>query len=263
MKRLIAAVQIEDQGKAVKTNCFTSPVYIGDCFNIVKLLCEKGAQEIALLDLHASRTGKRNLDFIRRIAEEINVPFSYGGSVNSIHDVRELTNLGVEKFLISKFLGNNEPTIRRIIDFVGATSVSLSLDIVEYRTLENEVVVKLREAPEVEVELSELAATILELAPGELVIRLMSLDGEDNSKTLDLYSTIFDLGSIQDLYSKMQLIIGTGVRKKSIAQDLERSLKVDGFMVGSWTCFTERGGILTSYPEEYSIMQKRQAIKTI
>ena len=104
--RLIAAVQIEHE-KAVKTVGFGNPTYIGDPFNILRILNEKGAQEIAILDIEASKSGEINYTYIKELSEEVNIPMVYGGGISEKSDIRLLTSLGVERFIVGQSVFSN------------------------------------------------------------------------------------------------------------------------------------------------------------
>ena len=82
--RIIPCLLIQDQG-LVKTVKFSSPNYLGDVINAVRIFNEKEADELCILDIRASRE-KREPDFplLQDISSEAFMPMSYGGGICSL-----------------------------------------------------------------------------------------------------------------------------------------------------------------------------------
>lgn len=113
----------------VKTIQFKNPRYIGDPVNSVKIFNDKGADELCILDIVASKENKEpNFRLLEEIANEAFMPLSYGGGLNNIDQIKRVINLGYEKVVINSAFFRNELFIRDAVDLLGSSGVVLSLD---------------------------------------------------------------------------------------------------------------------------------------
>jgi cyclase len=252
--RIIAALQIMGSEKAVKTQNFEERYYLGDPLNIIRILNTKGAQEIAVMDIQASQTGKIDYEEIARLSSETSVPFLYGGGISSTTDIRKLAGLGVERFMISRFLDENQKVVENLVAQLGSSSVSISLDIEQIEVIDREVVMTLRRYPNRKILGRDILERIRELGVGEVVVRPMWLDGSDGSASLRSYAQIFNNGSFESISDKVRILCGTGIRNLDVASEIYKLTQVDGFVVGSMVSLTKSGGVLTSYPAGYSVL---------
>jgi imidazole glycerol-phosphate synthase subunit HisF len=96
-KRIIPCLDVND-GRVVKGIRFASLVDAGDPVEQGKRYDIEGADELTFLDITAS-SDKRAIvaDLVRRVAEEVFIPFTVGGGLNSIEDVRAILRAGADK----------------------------------------------------------------------------------------------------------------------------------------------------------------------
>lgn len=126
--RAIPCLLLKDGG-LVKTVKFKKGKYLGDPINTLKIFNDKEVDEIAVLDIEATKLGKE-LDYglIERLCSQCFMPLSYGGGIRNIEQVRRLLNLGIEKVVInSEFLANPE-LISEIAGEIGSQSTIVSID---------------------------------------------------------------------------------------------------------------------------------------
>ena len=90
MKRVrVIPVLTVDNEKLVKTIRFKKPNYIGDPINAVKIFNNKEVDEIVLLDITATQENRKTLlSLVREVAKEVNIPFTDGGVISSVEDVK-------------------------------------------------------------------------------------------------------------------------------------------------------------------------------
>jgi len=252
--RLIAAVQIEHE-KAVKTVGFRNPSYIGDPFNILRILNEKGAQEIAILDIEASKSGEINYNYIKELSEEVHIPMVYGGGISEKSDIRLLTSLGVERFIVGQSVFSNPNFTESLVNLVGSSSVAFSLDILSFDVEENLEILNSRSSESLKLRLSDLFETLLNIGLSEIIIRIVDIEGSDGKNTVQMYSRLLSLLSFAKFKKHFIYLIGSGVRNLEIAQELNNEL-IDGFVVGSMICRAKSSnGTLISYPKMYSVLE--------
>jgi len=114
----------------VKTVKFKNPSYVGDPINAVKIFNDKEVDELIFLDIEATPQ-KRDPDYkmIANIAGECFMPFSYGGGIHTITQVKELFTLGVEKVTLNSVLFSDPGLVKEIADIYGSQAVIASIDV--------------------------------------------------------------------------------------------------------------------------------------
>lgn len=108
--RLIPCLQLR-HGSLVKTRRFGKFEYIGDPANTCRIFNECEVDELAIVDIAASKEG-RGPDFkvLEDVAEECFMPVAYGGGVTSIDDAERILRLGMEKIIIGT-AGYGDPAL--------------------------------------------------------------------------------------------------------------------------------------------------------
>ena len=128
--RVIPVLLLKNDGLLYKTVKFKSPKYVGDPRIAVKIFNDKGADEIVILDIEASRQGRApRYDLIEEIASEAFMPLAYGGCLRSIDHVKRVLNLGAEKVIINSSGVTNPHFIRQVADQTGSSSLVASIDV--------------------------------------------------------------------------------------------------------------------------------------
>jgi len=126
--RVIPSLLLSGDG-LVKTVRFQKPVYVGDPINTVKIFNEKEVDEIAVLDIGATRNGREpNFEKIAEIAGECFMPMAYGGGITSVAQMRRILLSGVEKVILNSIVFRQPQLIRAAADQFGSQSVVVSID---------------------------------------------------------------------------------------------------------------------------------------
>ena len=100
-KRIIPCLDVRD-GRTTKGIKFRNNVDIGDPVAMARLYYEAGADELVFYDITAS-SDRRNImiDVVRRVAAEILIPFSVGGGIRNLNDMRDVLLAGAEKVSVN------------------------------------------------------------------------------------------------------------------------------------------------------------------
>lgn len=253
MFRVIASLQISD-GEAVKTTKFDSPIYLGDPLNIIKILNAKGAQEIFVADINATRKKEPDWNLIRYLASESCVPFSYGGGINSSTDVKNLMQMGIERVYINSFLFENYKLVRRISEELGSSSVGISLDM---RKINGEWKIFSNGGTQnTGANIGESIRMARESKAGEIVIKLIDYDGVYKTRAIEDFTEISKLVREESNSEDFHLIASCGIHTSNDLVELEK-LGFDGTCLSSQIFFSNpetKKSILISYPSEYSII---------
>jgi cyclase len=127
--RIIPCLLLRGSG-FVKTRRFKNPVYLGDCFNTVRLFNEKEADELLILDIDATPERRRpRFEFLQNLASECFMPLAYGGGVTTVADMRRLYALGIEKVCLNTAAIAQPELVREAAREFGSQSVIVAIDV--------------------------------------------------------------------------------------------------------------------------------------
>lgn len=127
-KRIIPCLDI-DCGKVVKGINFENIRYAGDPLEIAKFYNEQNADEIALLDIKASHSGKNNtIEVVNKIANEIFIPLTVGGGIKNCNNIRDLLNAGADKVSLNTAAVLNPNIVREASDKFGSQCIVVAID---------------------------------------------------------------------------------------------------------------------------------------
>ncbi len=114
----------------VKTVCFKKPKYIGDPINAVKIFNDKEVDELAFLDIDASvKDDEPKFNLISQIAGECFMPFSYGGGIKTVAEIKKILSLGAEKVIINTSVFLKPALITEAAKKFGCQSIAVSIDV--------------------------------------------------------------------------------------------------------------------------------------
>jgi cyclase len=127
-KRIIPALDVLE-GRVVKCVRFLNPRDAGDPVDLARLYDREGADEIVFLDITASHE-KRDLmlDVARRVAEEIFIPFTVGGGIRTLEDMRAILKTGADKIFINTHAVQQPDLIDAGADRFGSQCVVVAID---------------------------------------------------------------------------------------------------------------------------------------
>jgi cyclase len=233
------------QGGLVKTQRFTSPKYVGDPINAVKIFNEKEADELIVLDIDATVNGSEpNYALIAKLAAECRMPLCYGGGVVSPEQASRIIDLGVEKVAISSAAIADPDLVTRTARAVGRQSVVAVLD-VRKRTglLARGYELCTRNAKVVHA-IDPLAAAVAlqEAGVGEIVLNSIDRDGLMKGYDVDLARQV-------RAAIKVPMTVLGGAGSLADMAELLRVCGVVGMAAGSMFVFKgQYRAVLINYP---------------
>jgi len=128
-KRIIPCLDVRD-GKLTKGVKFKGNIDIGDPVEAARQYYEEGADEIVFYDITASSDGRAiMIDVVRRVAETIFIPFSVGGGIRTVEDMRRVILAGAEKISVNSEAVVNPPIISEGAKAFGSQCVVLGMDV--------------------------------------------------------------------------------------------------------------------------------------
>jgi len=191
MKRIIPCLLLRNTG-FVKSRGFKDPVYLGDCFNIVRLFNEKEADELLILDITATPTGRPpNFNLLQDLAGECFMPLAYGGGIRSVDDMRRLFKAGIEKVGINTEAIRNPQLIEDAAQEFGSQSVIVSIDVRRKMFGRYEVFINGgREGTGLDP--VAFAKPAIDMGAGEILLTSIDRDGTMEGYDLDLIRKVAD-----------------------------------------------------------------------
>jgi len=127
-RRIIPALDIKE-GRVVKCVRFLDPRDAGDPVDLARLYDREGADEIVFLDITASYE-KRGLmlEVARRVAEEVFIPFTVGGGIRTVDDIREILKTGADKIFVNTAAVEDPDLIAAGADRYGSQCIVVAID---------------------------------------------------------------------------------------------------------------------------------------
>jgi len=172
----------------VKTQKFGDPKYVGDPINAVKIFNEKEVDELTLLDIDATASGKGpDLGLLGDIAAESRMPLCYGGGVTDAETAAKIISLGYEKVSVSHAALERPELVREMAERIGRQSVVVTLDVKKEGIFGASHRVYSRNAKQKhKVDPVAFATRCAELGAGEIVLNSIDRDGMMQGYDLDL-----------------------------------------------------------------------------
>ena len=128
-KRIIPCLDVRD-GKLTKGVKFKGNIDIGDPVDVARSYYEQGADEIVFYDITASSEGRDiMIDVVKRVAETIFIPFSVGGGIRTLEDMRSVILAGAEKVSVNSGAVENPKIISEGAVAFGCQCVVLGMDV--------------------------------------------------------------------------------------------------------------------------------------
>ena len=127
-KRIIPCLDVKD-GRVVKGVNFVDLQDAGDPVETAKIYDEMRADEIVFLDITASHENRGiMLDVVNRTAEQVFMPLTVGGGINSVDDISELLNAGADKVSINSAAVKDPDLVKRAAEKFGSQCIVVAID---------------------------------------------------------------------------------------------------------------------------------------
>jgi imidazole glycerol-phosphate synthase subunit HisF len=191
-KRIIPCLDV-DRGRVVKGVHFQQLRDAGDPVEVARRYEADGADELVFLDISASHEGRAiMLETVRRVSEQVFMPFTVGGGIRTLDDATRLIQAGAEKVSINSAAVRDPDLVTQISRRFGANATAVNID-------PRRVMREGREFWEVHVsggriptglEAVAWAKHVEELGAGEIVLTSMDADGTKNGYDLPMTEAV-------------------------------------------------------------------------
>ena len=184
-KRIIPCLDIKD-GRTVKGINFENIRDAGDPVELAKFYSRQGADELVFLDITATIEKRKTLvDLVKKLAHNINIPFTVGGGISSVENVAELLQHGADKISVNTAAYKNPGLIKQIADEFGSQCAVLAID--TKKEDDGEWYVYLNGGrTKTEIKTMDWAMQAVDLGAGEILLTSMNNDGTKNGFALDI-----------------------------------------------------------------------------
>lgn len=186
-KRIIPCLDVH-AGRVVKGVNFVDLKDAGDPVEIAKAYDSAGADELVFLDITASSDNRKTVtDMVRRVAENVFIPFTVGGGIRTVEDFRELLREGADKISVNSAAIANPQLICDAAYKFGSQCVVVAIDAKRRSDGSGWNVYKNGGRVDVGLDAVEWAKRAEELGAGEIL--LTSMDGDGTKAGYDLALT--------------------------------------------------------------------------
>jgi cyclase len=194
-KRIIPCLDVKD-GQTVKGVNFVNIKQVGDPVELGARYSAEGADELVYLDITASHE-KRKLfhELVRRIAQNINIPFTIGGGINEIGDADKLLSAGADKISINSAAVRTPQLVDEMSHSFGKQFVVVAIDAKLEADGKWQVYINGGRIP-TGLELMSWAKNMQERGAGEILFTSMNHDGVKSGFACEALAEMSDLLSI-------------------------------------------------------------------
>ena len=127
-KRIIPCLDVKD-GKVVKGVNFVGLKEVGDPVDLAKQYYKQGADELVFLDITATHEARDTMiHVVEKVASEIYMPFTVGGGIRTIEDIRNMLRAGADKISFNSAAVNNPQLISQGAKQFGNQCIVLAVD---------------------------------------------------------------------------------------------------------------------------------------
>ena len=127
-KRIIPCLDVKE-GKVVKGVNFVGLKEVGDPVELAQKYYEQGADELVFLDINASYENRDTmLDVVEKVSKVIFIPFTVGGGIRTIEDIKETLRAGADKVSLNSIIVKNPDLINEASKIYGSQCIVAAID---------------------------------------------------------------------------------------------------------------------------------------
>ena len=232
-KRVIVCLDVRD-GKTTKGIKFKGNIDIGDPVEMAEKYYLEGVDELVFYDITAS-SEKRGimLDVVEKVAEKIFIPFSVGGGIASVKDMRSVLLAGAEKISVNSQAVKNPAIIEEGASAYGRQCIVLGMDALYDKEMPSSyrIVINGGRTP-TELDALEWALQAEKLGAGEIVLNSIDADGTKDGYNINLTKMMSEALSIP-------VVASGGAGRPVHLRDVFTEGKADAALIASMVHFGE------------------------
>lgn len=191
-KRIIPCLDVKE-GRVVKGVQFVSLRDAGDPVELAKFYDEQGADELVFLDISATHEGKETMiDVVRQTAAELAIPFTVGGGIRTLEDMKNMLRAGADKVSVNSSAIERPELIAEGAAFFGSQCIVVAIDAKWSEADDTWMVYTHGGRRLTHWSAVEWAKEATRLGAGEILLTSMNQDGEKSGFDLALTKAVRD-----------------------------------------------------------------------
>jgi cyclase len=195
-KRIIPCLDVKD-GRVVKGVQFVDLKDAGDPVELAFFYDQEGADELVFLDISASHEGRDTMiDVVERVAANLAIPFTVGGGINKLDDIKRLLRAGADKVSLNTAAVRRPEVINEGADFFGSQCIVVAIDAKYDEALGSWRVYTHGGRQATEREVIEWAREAVKRGAGEILLTSMDMDGKKSGFHLELTKAVSEAVSV-------------------------------------------------------------------
>lgn len=195
-KRIIPCLDVKD-GRVVKGVQFVELRDAGDPVELAKFYDSESADELVFLDISASHEGRKTMvEVVEKVAAELAIPFTVGGGINSLEDMKRILRAGADKVSLNTAAVTNPNLIKEGADFFGSQCIVVAIDAKYDEELGSWKVYTHGGRTGTDWEVVAWAQEVVKLGAGEILLTSMDDDGSKDGFNLELTRHVSEAVSV-------------------------------------------------------------------
>ena len=191
-KRIIPCLDVNN-GRVVKGVKFVDLKDAGDPVMVGEAYSKAGADELVFLDITASNERRATVaDMVREVAKKVFIPFTVGGGIRTVDDVRAILREGADKVAMNSAAIDRPELIAEAADKFGSQCVVLAMDAKKREDGSGWNIYKHGGRIDMGIDAIEWAKRAVSLGAGEILLTSMDCDGTKNGYDLELTRKVSD-----------------------------------------------------------------------
>lgn len=188
-KRIIPCLDVKD-GKVVKGINFVGLKEVGDPVELARQYYEQGADELVFLDITATNEERDTItELVSKVAAEIFIPFTVGGGIRTLEDIRKILLAGADKVSLNSAAVKNPQLIKEGAEKFGSQCIVLAID-AKKRADGGWNVYTAGGRYDTGIDLLDWVREGLSLGAGEILLTSMDADGTKQGYDLEMLQAV-------------------------------------------------------------------------
>ncbi|WP_181349651.1 imidazole glycerol phosphate synthase subunit HisF [Thalassobacillus sp. CUG 92003] len=195
-KRIIPCLDVQE-GRVVKGIQFVNIRDAGDPVELAKLYDAQGADELVFLDISATHEGRKTMiEVVREVAATLAIPFTVGGGIGSLEDIRAILRAGADKVSLNSAAVKRPQLIQEGADYFGSQCMVLAIDARYDHEIGTWRVYTRGGRTPTEWKVLDWVRFAVDHGAGEILLTSMDQDGEKTGFDLPLLEAVQEVASV-------------------------------------------------------------------
>lgn len=189
-KRIIPCLDVKN-GETVKGVNFENLKYAGDPVSLAKKYSDEGADELVFLDITATNEARKTtLEMVEQVAKQVFIPFTVGGGIKTVEDMRSILMAGADKIAINSQAFKNPDLIKKASEYFGSQCVVVAID---GKRVDNDFYVFINAGQKnTGIKLIDWVKQVQDFGAGEILLTSMDADGTQAGFDLEMTKLVVE-----------------------------------------------------------------------